>query len=90
MGIPHLISYLQPYATPTILGDESAARTEKDSPPQPRVIDGPALAYHIYHVCLAKRQDARNALEATPSYEEIIYCTVRWLNKLRNKYGVEL
>lgn len=39
MGIPHLISTLEPYAQHALLRDVNV------------VIDGPGLAYHILHVC---------------------------------------
>ncbi|KAK6220219.1 dna replication initiation factor cdc45 [Colletotrichum tabaci] len=39
MGIPHLLNHLSPYG---VLGPLDSDRV---------VIDGPALAYHIYHLC---------------------------------------
>lgn len=39
MGIPHLISTLEPYAAHGVLDDDRV------------VIDGPALAYHILYIC---------------------------------------
>lgn len=40
MGIPHLISTLEPYAAHEVLQDGDRI-----------VIDGPALAYHILYIC---------------------------------------
>ena len=39
MGIPRLISTLEPYAVHQVLDNKSV------------VIDGPALAYHILYIC---------------------------------------
>ena len=39
MGIPHLISTLEPFAVQHQLTDEDL------------VVDGPALAYHALHLC---------------------------------------
>ncbi|KAK7417045.1 hypothetical protein QQX98_004806 [Neonectria punicea] len=39
MGIPHLISTLEPFAVHGPLDDKAV------------VIDGPALAYHILYIC---------------------------------------
>ena len=41
MGIPNLLSTLEPYAEPGILDHRQV------------VIDGPALAYHILNKCIA-------------------------------------
>ncbi|KIV99801.1 uncharacterized protein PV09_08605 [Verruconis gallopava] len=35
------------------------------------VVDGPALAYHAYHVALSGRRLAENALDALPTYDEV-------------------
>jgi hypothetical protein len=39
MGIPHLISTLEPFAVHGLLDDQSI------------VIDGPGLAYHVLYIC---------------------------------------
>ncbi|KAH7327830.1 XPG domain containing-domain-containing protein [Stachybotrys elegans] len=41
MGIPNLIATLEPYAVHSLLRDERV------------VVDGPALAYHVLHICRA-------------------------------------
>ena len=69
MGIPHLVTHLQPYAKfGPLIGDA--------------VVDGPALAYHIYFVCLNNRPSARNAFEAAPTYYEIGATAIAWLDGL--------
>ncbi|KAN0106105.1 XPG domain containing domain containing protein [Hyaloscypha variabilis] len=71
MGIPHLITFLQPYAeTESIAGRHV-------------VIDGPGLAYHIYHACLNKRPAACNPFEAAPTYEQLGTACYAWLDGLR-------
>ena len=71
MGIPHLITFLRPYAEIEPLAGREV------------VIDGPGLCYHIYHKCLGRRGDARNAFEAAPSYEELGDAALEWLDGLR-------
>ncbi|KAL0944596.1 DNA replication initiation factor cdc45 [Colletotrichum truncatum] len=63
MGIPHLVNYLAPYG---VLGPLDGDRV---------VIDGPALAYHIYHLC------TRSSI-GLPSYELLGDTTIAWLEKL--------
>ncbi|KAG9244562.1 XPG domain containing-domain-containing protein [Calycina marina] len=69
MGVPHLLSHLQPYAEPKRLAGDA-------------VIDGPGLAYHIYYICLKNKPWAKNGLEAIPTYDEIGATTIAWLNGL--------
>ena len=71
MGIPHLITFLQPYAEVESLGQQDV------------IIDGPAFAYHIYYTCQANRPDARGPFDAIPSYGEIEEASVRWLDSIR-------
>ncbi|KAI5457200.1 XPG domain containing-domain-containing protein [Mariannaea sp. PMI_226] len=63
MGIPHLISTLEPFAVHGLLENQSV------------VIDGPALAYHVLHVC------NRNGV-ALPSYQLLGDVAVAWLDEL--------
>ncbi|KAH6668658.1 XPG domain containing-domain-containing protein [Plectosphaerella plurivora] len=65
MGIPHLLTHLQPYAVETPLTGTSL------------IIDGPSLAYHIWHLC-SRTQDAR------PSYALLIKACIAWLNALQS------
>ena len=77
MGIPHLTTFLQPYAeTGSIAGKHV-------------VIDGPGFAYHVYYVCLSARPAAWNSFEAAPSYKELGEACIAWLNGLRES-GVEM
>jgi len=71
MGIPHLITFLRPYAE-----QESFAGRDV-------IVDGPGLCYHIHYKCLGRRTEARNALEAAPSYEELGNAAIEWLQGLR-------
>ena len=72
MGIPHLITFLQPYAEAEAIGGRRV------------VIDGPGFAYHIYYTCLSTRPTAWNPFEAAPSYEEIGEACIAWLDGLRD------
>jgi len=69
MGIPHLISHLQPYAKSGPLTGDS-------------VIDGPAFAYHVYYACLNNRPSSKNAFEAAPTYHEVGKTAIAWLDGL--------
>ncbi|EEU39323.1 uncharacterized protein NECHADRAFT_94235 [Fusarium vanettenii 77-13-4] len=63
MGIPHLISTLEPYAVHGVLDNDRV------------VIDGPALAYHILHIC------NRHGI-VQPSYQLLGDTTIAWLDEL--------
>ncbi|TIC99516.1 hypothetical protein CH35J_005250 [Colletotrichum higginsianum] len=63
MGIPHLLNHLSPYG---VLGPLDSDRV---------VIDGPALAYHIYHLCT-------RSTSGLPSYDLIGRTALGWLEKL--------
>lgn len=76
MGIPHLITFLRPYATRSSLTEQNI------------VIDGPGLAYHIYHVCLSTKRSARNYFEANPSYQELGATVLAWLDGLERSGAV--
>ena len=73
MGIPRLITYLEPYATPAELSDCRV------------IIDGPGLAYHIYHRLLASNPRADNAIHGAPSYEELGDGAVYFLDELQSR-----
>ncbi|KND91395.1 hypothetical protein TOPH_04192 [Tolypocladium ophioglossoides CBS 100239] len=68
MGIPYLTATLEPYAVRRALQDEVV------------VIDGPALAYHILHVCRV------NGI-SQPPYQLLGQSTVAWLDNL-SSHGV--
>ena len=76
MGIPHLGAHLQPYAEAgPLIGDA--------------VVDGPALAYHVYSICLNNRPAATNAFEAAPTYNEIGKTAIAWLDGLATS-GIQM
>ncbi|RKF65714.1 putative dna replication initiation factor cdc45 [Erysiphe neolycopersici] len=47
------------------------------------VVDGHALAYHIYYTCLSARPTSANAFEAQPDYYELAQFVCTWLENLR-------
>jgi hypothetical protein len=63
MGVPHLIATLQPRAEHRLFENERV------------VIDGPALAYHILHLCRLHNVNQ-------PSYTLLGQTTMLWLEKL--------
>lgn len=70
MGIPYLLSHLQPYGVETPLAGAQI------------VLDGPSLAYHIWHLC-SKRQDVQ------ASHHLISETTLTWLESLQN-HGAQM
>ncbi|RDW77208.1 hypothetical protein BP6252_05261 [Coleophoma cylindrospora] len=70
MGIPHLISYLQPYAVGKSLNTQQI------------VLDGPAFAYHVFYLSLGGRQAARNPFEGAPTYLELGELAIAWLDAM--------
>lgn len=69
MGIPHLITTLERYASDKTLQN------------QPVVIDGPALAYHVLHIC--RIQGA-----SQPSYSLLSRVVIDWLDRLKDQQVV--
>jgi len=80
MGIPHLMQNLQTYGEKVLFQQQDG--TKLSAPTTNIIIDGPALAYHIYYICLSRRGGARNALDAIPSYKELAYAIIAWLDQL--------
>jgi len=67
MGIPRLITYLEPYATPAELSGSKV------------IIDGPGLAYRL----LASKSRADNAIQNAPTYAELGQSAVYFLDELQ-------
>ena len=82
MGIPHLTHSLSPYGDKVVLPQHPASH-------QNAIIDGPSLAYHVFSVCIARRTGARNALEATPTYQELGQAAVNWFEQIET-YGLKM
>jgi hypothetical protein len=76
MGVRHLITFLRPYATSEALAGKQL------------VIDGPAFAYHIYHIALQSRGNATSYFEAVPSYNVLADTAITWLDGLRASNAV--
>lgn len=66
MGIPHLITTLESYASHQVLQRQTV------------VIDGPALAYHVLHLC--RFQGA-----SQPSYRLLCQVVIDWLGRLEDQ-----
>ncbi|TQS35904.1 hypothetical protein Golomagni_03661 [Golovinomyces magnicellulatus] len=78
MGVSRLIATLKPFAKPQSLEGVAV------------VIDGNALAYHIYYSCLGARSRTKNAFEAQPKYIELSEVTHAWLEALsQSKITIE-
>lgn len=83
MGIPGLTARLAPYASPIKwerLPEHQASECDKAR--DLIIIDGPALAYHIYHRCLREHGHAKNAFDAFPSYGEVSQTLLAWLEQV--------
>ena len=91
MGIPYLAQLLQPYAVSTILGckDEQCKRHRIDLAGSARniIIDGPALAYHVYYNVLKEKPNLLNAFDAIPTYTETCIAFLAYLEELES-YGL--
>ena len=91
MGIPHLAQLLQPYAVSTILGckSEQCKSHRADSAGSARIIiiDGPALAYHVYYNVLKEKSSLLNAFDAIPTYTETGIAFLTYLEELES-YGL--
>lgn len=103
MGIPRLITHLRPYAVyETVDGSDSGSGNGSGNsrggnvlPPSPAqawrrraIIDGPALAYHVYYAYLAPashaaRSSMGTALSSTP-YRQLGHAALAWLDKLQS------
>jgi hypothetical protein len=82
MGIPHLSHQLSPYGQKVVLPQTSVDHENA-------IIDGPSLAYHVFSVCIASRTGARNAFEATPTYQELGQAAIDWLEQIE-LYGLKM
>ena len=71
MGIPRLITYLEPYATSAEL---RGCRV---------IVDGPGLAYHIFYRLVASKSSADNAILHAPSYRELGESAICFLDELQ-------
>lgn len=75
MGIPHLAGYLQPFSDRINIGhtlhDPAKGAYYSAIPSSKFTVDGPGLAYHIYHRLCANRSESLNPLDAIPSYRDI-------------------
>ena len=93
MGIPRLISYLQPYSVPAVLGCKTPQCSEhhRDHPSDNGkvVIDGPGFAFHVFYALLACKPPSLNPFDATPSYAEIGQAAIAFLQELR-LYGLTM
>ncbi|KAL1301783.1 hypothetical protein AAFC00_005979 [Neodothiora populina] len=85
MGIPHLAHHLQPHGTKVLLPRATKPPEQQTSV----IIDGPSLAYHCYHFCLAKHSNAHNSYEALPSYKELGEAAVSWLDQIE-QFGLKV
>lgn len=76
MGIPRLYGHMRPYARPESFSSAAAQTT-------PLFIDGPGLAYHVYHFTLCSSPlTASNPWESAPSYRDFQAAVVAYLDLL--------
>ncbi|KAL8929030.1 MAG: hypothetical protein Q9208_001473 [Pyrenodesmia sp. 3 TL-2023] len=86
MGIPRLAGHLQAYASTSILGsgaiDSSDRAIDTSTCLSPIIIDGPGLAYQIYHRLLAHHAKSLKGLDAIASYSQIGAAAIAYLDCL--------
>lgn len=76
MGIPRLYNHMRPYARPEPFSSTAAQTT-------PLFIDGPGLAYHVYHFALCSSPPtASNPWESALSYRDLQAAVVAYLDLL--------
>ncbi|MCJ1263022.1 hypothetical protein MMC22_002892 [Lobaria immixta] len=85
MGVPHLTKQLHAFAEFAPLGCKSEGCKEHPSGKK-IIIDGPSLAYHIYHCGLAHSPSDLGPIDAIPSYDKLGKATVAFLDELQS-YG---
>jgi hypothetical protein len=81
MGIPRLTSHLYPFLEHQSLGC-SNPQCSLHTSSRKLIIDGPALAHHLYHTLL-QCSSGLNALDAQPSYAELGQAVVEFLDELQ-------
>lgn len=90
MGVPRLTALLRPYATSIEWKRQDGRSSTAAGAIVPGlIIDGPALAYFIYHQCVCSEPFSANALEALPSYARLAEAVVVWLNEFED-FGVRV
>lgn len=86
MGIPRLAGHFQPYAVTSTLGsgavDSSDHANDTSTSPSQIIIDGPSLAYQVYHRLLAHHATSLKGLDAIPSYSQIGAAALAYLDCL--------
>lgn len=72
MGIPHLITLLQPYAETEVLAGNHA------------VIDGPGFAYHVFSFCEERKGAASKSSEpASLTYKQLGDAAITLLDQIQ-------
>lgn len=90
MGIPRLTTQISPYGVPITYKKQAQGSLEVVAESAGDVIiDGPSFAYYIHKLCLTTKSNARNALEALPTYPELGETAVEWLRQLET-FGLRM
>lgn len=89
MGIPRLMTHLRSWARlETVDGSANEPRPDEEQTWRRRaIIDGPALAYHVYYAYLARPGGAASPPTTAPScspYRDLGRAVVAWLDRLRS------
>lgn len=48
------------------------------------LLDGPSLAYFIFHKCFSENLKTKTSFDAVPSYDAVACETIAWLDRLRD------
>lgn len=89
MGIPHLITYLRPYATTVTLDGHSSSDSSIAPPSRQVIIDGPGLTYYVYYTYVAISGSLHHPLTTASLHEHIGQAIIAWLDQLRG-CGIEM
>lgn len=82
MGITHLAKLLHVFAEFSPLGCKSTGCKEHPSDKK-IIIDGPSLAYHIYHCGLAHSPSNLGPIDSIPSNDSVGKATLAFLDELQ-------
>lgn len=78
MGIPRLLGYLEPYASTV----KFKSTDNYGAAGGGAVVDGPALAYHVFRDASARRHTVESTGRDALSYKEIGDAVLQWLSAL--------
>ena len=87
MGIPYLRKHVRPYGEKIVLAKREGGATTGS--PTRLVVDGPSLAYHVYHRLYRQLSTDHGPFHGVPSYQQLSRGIVEYLQKLE-EFGLNM